>query len=286
MAVQFEKLDGAQLEYDGTQVRKNRIATITNLDTTVPALMLEDGYAQIAAAGAPLGSTFPGSAGLRLQNIQIVPLSGTIARGVLKYETVPWSGGSVYLIRDTSYVTSINTQLTPGPDKTPFRVSYDPLKDVHPLSVNTLEDTLTLQVYGPMRSYQITQIGFGAVPDAPRTYFRYVNADTFLGMAKGFWLFTKFATELSRYSSAFTVDAEILTKQDEDWSSYGVFQDRTTGRYATSDMVATAIDAAKAKAYVYGKIYPSSAAEEGRGVIRFGPYQTTNFGSIFPGISL
>jgi hypothetical protein len=297
----LDQLSSAELENSYWKTTRVRSGTITNIPVSGmnDPLVLETAY---LTPGMPtLGSGYPANPTWRLSTIRIVPLSGNSVRVIMYYSTTDW-GTTIYLIRDSTYLTTTTTQFLPGNPGIQFSCSFNgstpitisggtpipPPADNPTMQPGVQFETYTIQDQAPiasnsvsltfmtpMRSMQITYISYGIPPTGIRPYVGFVNKDVFLGLNTGFWLFTKFEMDLAKYQGSYTVQSEILTNNIGDWSVYGNLQDWQTGRLAIP--TAAAVTAVSTPPYGYG-------LWSGDGIIRVGPYPTTNFNSLFPAI--
>ena len=311
----LDTVAGSSFTLEASRVVRVRTATITNINVAAgQALMLEEAYIALNAQGLALNTGYPDNPDWTLQRIRVTPLDGTSARAELFYSTPDWGTPSAYIITDSTVLKQVETQFMPGTSKQPFMVSYDAQKaasyssTASPAPTNQTpisQDAVTLSIMIPVRQLTITQLQFGnpdEVSNAPtsggfgsigegtgssitslRASVKYVNGDTFLGLNKGYWLMMGYTTRISVYQGTYVSEATISTNGDEDWSVYGILQNRQTGQYAdTSDATGTGgMTAAQGAGYSYGIIYNSA----GYGVIRVGPYPTTSFTTLFPSLT-
>jgi hypothetical protein len=279
--VKFDTIDG-QLAVTSTSVERIRTGTITGLQTSdVPYIwILEQAYLAITAV-YPMGTGFPNNPAWILHSIRVWAMSGNSCKFEMVYSTVDW-GTTVYLITDETYMEIVETEFLPGfAQKVPLIVSYN-FPNIGSSGTTLIKDSVRFSLPMPVRSLTVTQISFGNPPTAVRPYVGYVNSDsTFLGLGPGFWRILHFKSQLSKFTSSYSVEAQIATRTSgDDWSQFGALQNRNTGQYADTTAV---LPAALGLPYSYGIIYPSSSASTG-GLVRIGPWQMISFNTLFPGL--
>lgn len=300
---------GAELTVTNRGTTRVSVGAITGIQTTgVPdQLLLENAY---GAANMPLlGSAYPNNPQWICRSIRVVPISAYQCRVYHTHSSTDW-GQTLYLIRDSTTLEQVQTQVMPGPDKTPFRIRYtDPDNPG-----NNIVDTLALGLTKTVRNLDITHISYGQPPTNIRPNVNYVSSATFLGLPLGFWKLTRFESDISVFAGSYQCTSSISTRGSEDWSEYGILRNSQTGRYVDA---ANGMAAAIALPYSYGIIYPphtagspsggqpyyistlesngsgggftagSAAGSQGNdtGVIRVGPYQTVDLNTLYPGLN-
>jgi len=296
--VKFDTING-QLTISSTTVERIRTGTITGIPTTdVPYIwVLEVAYNAIVAV-YPMGSGFPSNPSWILHSIRVWAMSGNSCRFEMVYSTVDW-GTTVYLITDETYMEVVDSEFIPGlAGKVQILVSYNfpqpagitpsPVQTSASQGYTLIKDAVRFALPCPVRALTITQISFGNPPTAVRPYVGWVNSDsTFLGLGPGFWRILHFKSQLSKFTSSYSVEAQIATRTtNDDWSYFGALQNKTTGQYADTTAV---LPTALALPYSPGVIYPQSTGNVGNpddtgGLVRIGPWKMTSFSTLFPGL--
>lgn len=284
--VKLDTIDGSQLTVRSTTVERIRTGTITNIPVSgVPDIFILEKAYQAVTALVPFGSTFPSNSGWVMHSLRVWPMSGNSCRFEMVYSTVDW-GTTVYLITDETYLETIETEFLPGlADKVPLLVSFR-FPAIGNSPGGLIKDAVRFALPLPVRAITITQISFGNPPTSVRPFVGYVNSEAnYLSTpGVGMWKILRYKSELSKFQSSYAVESTIATRTSgDDWSYFGVLQNRQTGQYADTTFF---LPAALALPYSYGIIYPQGAnyADAVSGFIRVGPSKTTSFNSLFPGL--
>jgi hypothetical protein len=266
-------------------------------------------YGVLAAPGFPqLRTPHPYRPNLLLMEIQVQPISDTMVRANCIYQLPQYNGASAYIIEDNASLQSYTTTFLPGA-RTPIRTSWtdNGTSDPYNKKLGVPEDIVPMNLLRPVRSISVKQVILGrpkylqkpqgfndwfqsfqipAVQDAPPPSFTgaapagigpasfvgCVNKTPWLGLPAGFWLLTAFSTTISRFDGYYSTQATAITKNFEDWSEFGILQNKQTGRYVT----VTESDVSKIRnsPYAYGVF-------RGNGVVRVGAYPPTDFFGLF-----
>lgn len=274
------------------QKRFIRNAVIQGIDVASSPKYEAMFLAQTAIVSAEAASSVTtGHSDLILQRILLEPLGDTTARAQLIYETALGPGGSAvstWVITDDGNTTTRQTNYLPGTRQKISTAWEAPASE--PIA-EIPEDYVTMGFLAPLRTIRLDAL-MSSRPQDPQTILRRANSanwpstDTY-PLAKGYWLMTRFASRLAQYNGYYAVSAEATSKVDEDWSEAGTLIDSRTGKYVQvgatisdgDDIIADLFSSA----YAYGITYGSDSGEPGRntGVVRVGPYQTTNFVTVF-----
>lgn len=145
----------------------------------------------------------------------IRPVNAGQATVVIVYEYL-----GILSIIDSSTLSGAPTQLWPQ-DFTPLYVHWRPASD----PTKDLPKLLTLNAMLPLRHITISQtIDHEASPDVLAA-FKTVNNQPWMGLPKGYWLFSGIEGSSQDQGITYTYTAVLSTKQTEDWSQMGFYVD-------------------------------------------------------------
>jgi hypothetical protein len=179
-------------------------------------------------------------------------------------------------VSDTSTLSTVPTQIHPKDQKplyvmwSPDSVPYPPVSDAD--KKKTIKKLLTLNTQVPMRhlvvSTTIDHVANGDVLEA----FPSVNDADWMGLKKGFWLYSGIEGFSDDDKTTYTYTATFTTRQTEDWSQVGFMTD-DTGQPITipEDDVATL----RKKEYDYTRDISV------RGMLKTGMFRLRSFYDIF-----
>jgi hypothetical protein len=232
-------------------------------------------------------------ADMQLTRRQFVPLNGGLIRTLLTFETpYGFAAQSSYIIRNSAFLSNIETNMIPGTGRTPLWVPGFSQSSVPSNADAKIDpDVLTLRIFRPMRQISVSVLAYGSPTSDGGDYIGTVNdspwPENVEGMTSkpiGYWLLSKFETMTAKYQGYFTVEAAALTRTNEDWSEYGILRSRTSGKYAmvtdtehtppTWDYAAAAVAVTP---YKYGIMY----RQPNKGILRVGPYPTSPYATLF-----
>jgi hypothetical protein len=183
--------------------------------------------------------------------------------------------------RPTQRVQKFSGPTGPGQMK-PLRVSWtDPANAANVVA----EDSLTINPYGVLRIVTATAVTKDRILiDTFDGFAKCVNADTWFGHPKGYWLCTGPDTSISQFNATTPANSEsrvsisFLTMQDEPWMYDGILRNQRDGKYVKVSQ--TDIDQMLSQGYVNDIVYPNGSAT--KGAMRVGPYRLRAFGTTFP----
>jgi hypothetical protein len=303
----WDLIQGSEGELTPETTRVKRIGLAKGIDMTVPHLALID---LVNAAGFPgmrsvLDETKPWLILLRVHLVGMSEHKGWVRveceYGTEQSEFLP----TVYTLTDDSYLVQTTSALVPG-TRTPIRATYTDSSN----SANTFSDLVMMKFDRQARAIGVTALRYTRPSGGWQDRVGYVNNGDWpanfvttpsgLGIpgaeigqttgrvtilqraattySTGFWKLTRYRTTWNQQGYTI-VEAQAATKVFEDWSEYGVLQNRQTGRYPFGGLDAGEaqgiIDSLKGPAYTHGII------ASGNGIVRVGPAPTTDFFSIF-----
>jgi hypothetical protein len=190
---------------------------------------------------------------------------------VLIYETEDnqFNPGS-YLIREDTRTFTETTNMLPG-TRIPIRVNWVNAADA---SEFIPEDYLVIHYDRPIRALQILATIYGDPPTIQREMVGTVNDNTWLGYPVGYWKVDSYSTESRDRGSSWQVSASVSSKKNEDWSVYGILQNKHTGQFV--EVSDTQIGLLVAQPYIYGQyVVPN------KGCVKVGPYTVSPFDLLF-----
>lgn len=302
---------GAELAASREQASYLRTGYVENIDLT--ELPDPDALVKVLQVlqdnGHPFQSSLgPNSGNMRLARVRVRPSDAKIRRANLElvYETAIVNGESIYLLRDRTYTVQKNTCFmslpTPqgGMIKIPILVGF---RDPNSLTGTIAPEPVFVNLNMSARSLQLTTLVYGRPTAGTADYVNYVNSHpwpgggiqvfngqvlpTATGRPAGYWRLNSYSTEHNRNAGTTLVQAEAVTLNTEDWSEVAMMRHEATGRYPfpglpTADRLSI-YTALSQPAYMPGPIYPPLNAlnESHRGIMRFGPYPTTDFTELF-----
>lgn len=313
----LDKIDGAELEATRYMARYTRMGTVDGIDlastSDADALVNVMAATNMPRFNDPLSASNPG---LRLVRVRILPQMEKFrrVRVALGYETLSADfTPTVYLLRDRTFSQNMRSMFIPG-TMTPVLVGFEPGSDEQDKALAIPKKPLWFECDISVRSLQLTMTQYGRPDGGAGEYGNYVNNDdwptgdvtfgdgrispiptggivtkTARSRPKGYWKLNVYQTDWLPNQGVANVTAEAFTKNIEDWSIVGMQQHEKTGRYpfgSLSDAEKLGIlNTMKNRDYVYGIIYPRPdqfPGETDRGLVRFGPYPTTDFTQLFP----
>lgn len=271
--LQWDTIQDASLTEEGVaQVRvRSGIVTDIDIDPTgstdkeVLAKARDAVYAEID----PGDSWSVSEPNLRFRRLQVLPVAFNAARVLATFDTNNGGLLTSYIIRDDAFVQQVRTNMVPG-TREPIVVSWTATA---PATGSVPADNITFDVPLPVRAITVTSLNLGAPPTGYQEAVGYVNDATWYGKPVGYWLLTRFRSDVSKYQGSYAIEATAMSRNYADWSETGTLVNKLTGKYVTVDP--TEITNMNALTYSRGIIYP------GNGVVRVGPHPTTNFSTIF-----
>lgn len=309
----LDKIDGAELEATRFMARYTRMGTVNDIDLASTSdadalanVMLAD---NMPAFNTPLSASNPG---LRLARVRILPQLEKFrrVRVALSYETIEANFTPMaYLLRDRTFSQNYEGFFIPGTRKVVL-VGFD-----IPIGPGTSAEEEALRAFAmpktplkmsfdiSIRSLQLTIQQYGRPDGGSAEYVNYVNDDdwptsdiTFGGDAtktarsrpKGYWKLQSYSTDWLRNQGVAMIQAEAATKNIEDWSIVGLLRHEKTGRYPFGSLPGSEqlfiLTTMAGRDYENAVIYPRPdvfIGETDRGLVRVGPYPTTNFTDLF-----
>lgn len=298
----LNKIEGAGIVNTANQTRFVQTGSINNIDTTTVTavellwralqILRNNGY----TVSNPI-TVLAGHTGVSLQRIEVVGYTDNGVNIALFWETPSFGVTSIYTIQKSTVLTPYQTDLLPGTRK-PLRINDTVVSSSYDSSGSASTDTYTVQgdnvlftFLKPLETINVIALTFGApkyvgnrvgnVNDANWPASTY-SFPTFGGhdptneqKGPGYWLLTEWTTREERYAGYYSLNASAVSRVDEDWSYTGLLTNRATGkRIAMANETAT-LAAMNPLPYSFGIIYNAG------GMIRVGPYRTTNFQTLF-----
>lgn len=284
------------LTQEGQITRFVRTGIITGL-SVAPGNEIAFLHDASRATGMPqMGEICSADVRLQLTRREFRPLSDTMARFFLIYESPYGFQETSYIIRNSAFLGNLQTNMLPGSGTRPFWIAgfSQPGAAGTSEDKDMLPDTVFMNIFRPMRQVSVSVLAYGSPQGDGGDAIGRVNGKPWpvgvVGMAekpKGYWLCNKYETSLSKYKGYYTVEAAGITRTTQDWSEYGILRNRKTGRYAQVTDTANAVPswdyAAEARAvdtYYYGRMYPPNASDK-KGIARWGPYELSDFAILF-----
>ncbi|HEV7297936.1 MAG TPA: hypothetical protein VGN72_01120 [Tepidisphaeraceae bacterium] len=276
--LKIDTVRGSSLEaVDGVGTRLIRTAIVDDIDLASgndPEALIK----VLSVTGMPqLKDALPGQPSMFLRRTIVRP---SLTRWRRAYVDLEYSNEfglipTAYIVRDDAFLQQVETNLIPG-TFVPIRVNWQNPSEA---TEKVPADNITFSFGIPIRAISISGLAYGS----PNTYqgsVGMVNAGTWAGKAAGHWRLDRYASEINKQEGTYTYNAMAVSRAYGDWSEWGVLRNQQTGRYipiASADRTA-----ALALAYSYGIIYPTATPDtSNKGFVRVGPYQTTNFETIF-----
>jgi hypothetical protein len=286
----MDMVEGASLETGGGQpalpsqrIRTGRIRgiNVSGSLTTPDPHVLEKALTLLPA----INSTYPappgGSGATEIANLRLVkhvlkPFNYNTINVALVYRTDAFEGEllSSYLLTDSSRLVRERTNMLPG-TRFPLALSWESQTDSND---KVPEDLLTIEYEKAFRVIRIAQIIYSAPPTAQRESLGRVNDAAYYGYPIGYWRVDGYETTNNIKTGQRQVLAEMASRVDEDWSTYGILVNRHTGKYVKVDPSTTA--ALVADDYIYGTTTILVSGKE-TGVMKVGPHKLADFTSIF-----
>jgi hypothetical protein len=264
----------SSLEVTANLPTKIRGALVTGL-TGDPSTALDQVIGLLAANSLALGSTITLSGWaqpLFFHRLVARPLGSDSLRLQLIFDTDFGGQQSALIVRTRGYLTPYQTNMVPG-----TRIPLKAPKWTDPANAkNTVPaDNVTFTIQRPMREISVSGVKFGALP-ATGTYdgfIGYSNVGAWLGKNTGYWLITDGGADVSVYQGWYSFHLSAMTKNVEDWSETGLLMNKQTGRYveANNDDITALI----------GLPYQQGIIGTKPGLMRWGPYPTTNYFPLF-----
>lgn len=281
--VTFATIDGSLLE---SQVLTGRVvigAVVENIDASGASDYEVMFRAQAAIAAAQ--PTLPGHSNYFLNRIIV---RGFMTNGCVcqvEYTTFQAVQPSTYLLRYTSYITAVATNLIPG-TRTPIRVGWTAPPIVGKPSPTIRPDNVTMRFMLPTLGLSVSALVYGQPTNNHADTVAYVN-DTLwpqgvtgiTARKPGYWMLAKYETAWSKYKGYFSYEAVAISRVYADWSETGILRSKITGRFAkVDDSVITAMNALD---YAYGYIYPANQSNTVLGVVRIGGNPVASMSAVF-----
>lgn len=254
----------------------------------------------LSATGIPqLWELAPGRAG-QLGGIAInfstltIPQSTDSVYILVTYENVTPNNvtGIPWLVSDSSQEVTESTELHPK-DKAPMVFSYQPPEaagDPNAIGVpggSTITSTdkaakpiqhqAHFRYQRTLRKIVLNGVSLTTGLDAIRDMHRCVNQGEFLKLQTGYWRLTDFDEQGILFGTVVKVRVGMLTRVDEDWSSWEVFFDPALGRRVTVNP--DIVRALRNRTYDWGW-------HADNGIIKAGLYKTASFKTIFSNLKL
>lgn len=270
VSIHLAKVDGARLSAES--LRRELVVPGWADDVDVTGTSDSEVLLNLLDAGGfpAFGSGLVGHPGYFLARVNMQASSSKFRRVYFDLVFSTDAGGDVnaYIIRDRTGLAQIQTQKIGGKW---LRMDY--LKD----GVALPKDNLTIIVQRPMRSFQVTRIIAGEPSDTIRNAVGKANNATWKGLPVGYWLLTEVSTDLARYGGYYQLTISASTKVSEDWSTFGVMQNKNDGKFITATNAQLA--ALIATGYSYDITYADGSILSG--VAKVGPYDLVDFSTVF-----
>lgn len=265
----LDTVEGCEAEIAKGLIRTNRGAVVKNLDVTEPreVLLRAMGMPGMPIRGDMLSPRYPN---VTLDRIAVRAVRGRIALFRLVYQqlTALPDGVESFAIEDVTTLSTGTTQFLPGTLKQ-LRVSYTDTETESDLAAG---DTATISFPVPMRSLILWGMFSQRPPLSVLGAMRRVNDSVWMGLPKGFWLFSGVRVQWSNRDNRYRVTCTVTTKSEEDWSSYSGIRG-PDGKWMRVPQAI--IDRYRDQDYDYGIRNQSS------GLLKVGPFKLVNMRAVF-----
>lgn len=288
MNLTLDTIQNSQYEEAASVVRMTRGFVAADVDETVPSRLMLAVRAAALGVVATEGGHFPEQPNLLFTRILIRGFTDDGCFGALIYETLQGLQPSVYIIRKTTYTTTVETSFIPGtyqPIRIGWRASLVGSGDVGGATPPTPDeiprDSMVMRFQVPTRVMAMSALVYGSQPTSGfDDYVGYVNSSPWFGKPAGHWMMVKYEEAAARFSGYYSFEAAVATRNFLDWSEADTLKSRMTQRYIEIDPAKLAD--MKTRDYNYGYIYGDPAANEDMdGIVRVGGNPMASFGSIF-----
>lgn len=263
-----DSVDDSRLEYEPSKPVLTRGGYVTGLNPPASGA-LEQVFT--ATGMPPLGQRATiGGTTILLRKILAVPVSQDTLRVQLIYDNEGGTTG-LYVIESKAFEQSYQTDLVPG---TRDAIHIDDWVNPNDDKDTVKGDNVVITITRTMREVTVTGTKPGINP--PMTFENavgYANDGPWRGLATGYWRVTDGGTSISKYQGYYNFHCSALSKGNEDWSEIGILVSTKTGRKIKVDP--DDLQQLLQPDYSYGIISNKP------GIIRVGPYDTTNFSSLF-----
>jgi hypothetical protein len=290
MTITFVTLPDSQLQLDNLELVMTAGVVVEGIDASAaPNSVLLSVYDQIINQYP----NFPGNPSLHLKSMLLRGNNTNTVTGTVTYRTGTPEVSSAAIIRFTGFITGQETNLVPGL-RIPIRVgwegntvsTFDKDGATVTFTPKVADDLVAMRFFLPVMSVGISGLVFGAPSNAFQEGVAYVNdAQWPTGTGNivkpkplGYWMLQKYDLSIAKYKGYYTYEAVVGSRVFADWSETGVLTNRQTGRHVEVDDAA--VTAMNGKPYSWGIIYPTTAAERKKGIIRVGGNPLISF----PGI--
>jgi hypothetical protein len=279
ISVQYDEVEGSYLTTrKGGVIRRTRAGRIRGIPVSGTLAAPDSRVLEKALEQLPLYDTDypPGDgqdiSGLKLVGHVLTPSRFDIIRFQLVYETEvnAFTPFTSWLLRVSTRLVQERTNMIPG-SRIPIRVAWQ--DDIDP-ELFVPEDYLTIEYERPHRIISLTSNTLNEPELGPSNLVGRVNDATWYGYPKGYVRIRSYDADTSDSGANWQQTAELETKIDEDWSVWGILQNKNTGRFVkvADEDISTVL----AMAYIYGTTDIVNS-----GFIRVGPHKLTNFSSLF-----
>jgi hypothetical protein len=288
MALYLDRIEDAGYIETITGRSHRRAAIVTGVSTSHPAAVC---FLATQVAGMPQrGDSHPVHPECTVTSLEAMGIrqADDSIHVLITYESPqgdlipPGGGGPGFTLEDDTGLIGESTQLLPGNRKIPLVVKFkeEVTDDAGDADTSIRDYQATIDFQRPVRTVTLTgTLKKGVSPSPYREAVGKVNSDPWNGLGVGYWLVAGLASRTSDFGSTYSIQMQLVTRNNEDWSTYCFLRDRNTDQFVRiEDDVAE--DLARFD-YEYGVIYPEG--DNSKGIIRVGPYEMTNFSSIFGG---
>jgi hypothetical protein len=279
-----------QIDAEIYDKRMVQTGIVEGLDTSVDEHLLLWQVLQVLAANNytfdPPTALDPTLPNIILRRVRVVGVTADTCLIALYWQTPDLGPPTIFSIRNATRLASYQTDLLPGTRK-PLRIPDVIVKGGYTVP----GDNVLFNFLRPLEEIGIYSLTYGS-PRVNNGNVGRVNDRAWPNVApslptfgghkpndyqknKGYWLLSEWTTDTQKYSGYYSTQGSAVSRVNEDWSESGMLIDRATGKRVElidSDATATAMMAPE---YSYGIIYASE------GMIRVGPYDVTNFSTIF-----
>jgi hypothetical protein len=177
-----------------------------------------------------------------------------------RVQGIPW-----IIENDTSF-EMVSSQVDPV-DGTPIELLWISPDD----TTVKAKDVMTYSYPQSIRRVTLSGIlRFDELVKVRKAIARRVNATPWSGLGKGFWRCVRVSDRVILGQKLTQVRLDIDTREDEDWSTYGILKDQRDGKYKANPSVAKKLRKAE---YKYGVQNTTG------GVAKVGPYKPADFTS-------
>lgn len=282
-----DTVDGSSLTYQPrvfggtTKIRGGIVTDLTGDPSTIlEQCMYASGMPQMGIA------TLVGGVNVVFNKLQVDAISADTARVQLIYESFQ-AAPVAYIVSSRTYLTSYTRNTIPG-SRIPIRppdwyenngqptAGGPSLHGTIQVPANKIpSDNCSMTFLRPIREVSVKGMRYGKPKDGQyEQNVGQVNDAPWRGLDIGYWVISDGGTDLSKFQGFYNFHISAQTQNNEDWSQVAILKNTLTGRFIKDE--ANNLPKLLAFPYRYGIIGGAP------GLIRIGPYETVDFGSVYP----